>query len=137
MLYTFFIFFLYICIYIFCVFSALFCILFHVSVVCLLYFCICTYFFFVRIFNEFVVNMCVIYLQAPLATWRGSILLSPLTSLLSLYAPVSILHALRRDSFVADICRYFCEICASLLIKNCVYLHICSTNLPPTLPRPV
>lgn len=30
-----------------------------------------------------------------------------------------------RDSFVADICRCFCEICASLLIKNCVYLHIC------------
>lgn len=40
----------------------------------------------------------------------------------------TILHALlpsQRDSFVADICRCFCEICASLLIKNCVYLHIC------------
>jgi len=85
MLYTFFCFFLYMYIYfVCCFFSALFCILFHVSVVCLLYFCICTYFFFVRIFNEFVVNMCVIYLQAPLATWRGSILLSALSSLLSL-----------------------------------------------------
>lgn len=38
-----------------------------------------------------------------------------------------------RDSFVADICRCFCEICASLLIKNCVYLHICIPATPTLL----
>lgn len=51
----------------------------------------------------------------------------------------TILHALlpsQRDSFVADICRCFCEICASLLIKNCVYLHICIPCHAPDSPPP-
>lgn len=70
-------------------------------------------------FNEFVVNMCVIYLPAPLATWRVAFFAISLRS--------TMWHA-RATLLLLTFGAAFYEICASLLIKNCVYLHICSTN---------
>lgn len=70
-------------------------------------------------FNEFVVNMCVIYLPAPLATWRVAFFA---------ISPRSTMWHARATLLLLTFGAAFYEICASLLIKNCVYLHICSTN---------